>query len=467
MSTGEANRGSFRDPSGVIFWRDGRLYRQVNAVYQPDYDLLMESGLYEALVSAGLLVRHEEVDAAALVAEGAYKVLAPEEVPFISYPYEWCFSQLKDAALATLAIQEKALAHGMVLKDASAYNIQFVDAQPVFIDTLSFEKYEEGSPWVAYRQFCQHFLAPLALMRYRDVRLGQLLRVHMDGVPLDLCKALLPFRTKFNLGLATHIHLHAAGQARHADDAAGGDEEKTAAKLKKGKVSLTGLRGILDNLRSTAKKMQWRPAGTEWGDYYDDTNYTDDSFEEKRALVGRYVNAVKPGAVWDVGGNTGVFSRIASEQGIPTVSFDIDPAAIEKSYRWCKSESTKNLLPLVLDLTNPSPAIGWHHSERDSVCGRGPVDLAFALALVHHIAISNNVPLPRVAEFFADLCTSLIIEFVPKRDSQVRRLLASRADIFPTYTEEGFEAAFSGRFTIAASEKIAGTERTLYLMRRR
>ena len=467
MSEGEAIKGSFRDPSGVIFRREGRLYRQVNDVYRGDYDLLMESGLYDGLVSAGLMVRHEEVDAAPFVSDGAYKVIAPEEVPFVSYPYEWCFSQLKDAALATLAIQDKALDHGMILKDASAYNIQFVNAKPVFIDTLSFEKYQAGTPWVAYRQFCQHFLAPLALMRYRDVRLGQLMRIHLDGVPLDLCKALLPFRTRLNFGLLTHVHFHAAGQARHADDAGAGSEQETQQRLSRGKVSLTGLRGIVDSLRSTVSKLRWRPGGTEWGEYYDETNYTDASMQEKRKLVGSFLEKVEPASVWDVGGNTGVFSRIASDRGIPTVSFDIDPTAIEKSYRRCRAENTENLLPLVLDLTNPSPAIGWHHHERDSVCDRGPVDLAFALALIHHLAISNNVPLARVADFFADICKALIIEFVPKRDSQVRRLLASRADIFPTYDEAGFEAAFGRRFEIEASEQIAGTERTLYLMRRR
>jgi len=210
---------SFRDPSGFLFTRQGVLYRQVNQAYQPHYDKLLNSGLYDKLVKAGLLIPHEEVGVEPAEPSLAYKVLRPERVDFISYPYEWSFSQLQDAALATMAIQKLALDAGMVLKDSSAYNIQFYRGRPVLIDTLSFEAYREGEPWVAYRQFCQHFLAPLSLMAYTDVRLNQLLRIYIDGVPLDLAVRLLPGRTRFDLGLATHIHLHAVAQQRYADKA--------------------------------------------------------------------------------------------------------------------------------------------------------------------------------------------------------------------------------------------------------
>ncbi len=211
--------GSFRDPNGFIFYRGQTLFRQVQRLYQPHYDQLMQSGLYEALVNAGLLIPHVEEHVDIALKTGAYRVLRPEPLPFISYPYEWCFSQLRDAALATLQIQMEALRFGMSLKDASAYNIQFRNGKPLLIDTLSFEKYEAGKPWVAYRQFCQHFLAPLALMSYTDIRLGQLLRVHLDGIPLDLTSRLLPCNTKLRMGLLTHIHLHGAAQKRYADQA--------------------------------------------------------------------------------------------------------------------------------------------------------------------------------------------------------------------------------------------------------
>ena len=206
---------SFRDPGGFLFVEGGVLYRQVNSVYKDDYDLLLRSGLYKTLTDAGLLVSHEEVSTDPPDPRIAYKIIRPEPIPFISYPYEWCFSQLKDAALATLEIQRQALAHGLSLKDASAYNVQFLDGKPVLIDTLSFEKLRL-KPWVAYRQFCQHFLGPLLLMGLKDSRLGQLSRIFLDGVPLDLTSRLLPRRTRLRPGILMHIHLHAASQKHFA-----------------------------------------------------------------------------------------------------------------------------------------------------------------------------------------------------------------------------------------------------------
>ena len=430
------------------------MYRQVNESYRADYDLLMGSGLYEDLTGAGLLIPHQEVAAS----PGAYKVLQPEPVAFISYPYEWCFSQFKDAALTTLKIQRRALKRGMSLKDATAYNIQFHASRPLLIDTLSFERYREGEPWVAYRQFCQHFLSPLALMAHRDVRLGQLLRVHIDGIPLDLASRLLPWRTRLHFPLLSHLHLHAATQKRYADRPVGQKGGSTR------KVSRQGLIGILESLAGGIRKLTWKPAGTEWADYYNFTNYTDDALAQKGRLVGQLIAQAAPASVWDLGANTGFFSRIASQAGIPTLAFDIDPAAVERAYRTCRDQQESLLLPLLLDLTNPSPALGWAHAERTALTERGPAGAVLALALVHHLAISNNVPLPRLAEYFRQLSERLIIEFVPKSDSKVAKLLATREDIFPNYHRAGFEEAFQQIFEIQATEPIPGTDRILYLM---
>jgi hypothetical protein len=209
---------SFRDPRGFVFSRDGTLYRQVSREHAADYDHLMRSGLYEALTTDASLISHGEVDAGFALSPDAYKVLQPDFVPFVSYPYEWGFTQLRDAALLTLAVQAAALQHGMVLRDGSAYNVTFHRGKPVFLDTTSLGILEEGQPWIAYRQFCQHFLAPLALMSYRDVRLGQLSRLYLDGVPLDLTNELLPARTKMKAGLMMHVRLHSGAQQRHGSD---------------------------------------------------------------------------------------------------------------------------------------------------------------------------------------------------------------------------------------------------------
>lgn len=451
---------SFRDPAGFIFRRGSVYYRQVNVAGRAAYDRLMASGLYATLAKREMLVRHEEISVRPFDAHSAYRVLRPEQVGFVAYPYEWCFSQVQDAALLTLDTQLLALEHGMSLKDASAYNVQFVHGRPILIDTLSFEAYPEGRPWVAYRQFCQHFLAPLALMSRVDVRLNHLLRAYVDGIPLDLASKLLPRGTRFNMGLLMHLHLHARMQGAYAST--------ESAKPKRAvTVSRNGLVGIVQGLRKVVSKLRWDPSGTEWAQYYQSTNYSDASFDHKKQLVSEYLSQAKPRCVWDLGANTGVFSRLAADAGTPTVAFDIDPAAVEINYREMKRKQERCLLPLLLDLTNPTPGLGWGGEERDSLLARAPVDCAMALALIHHIAISNNVPMSKVAGFLSRLCRALIIEFVPKADSQVKRLLSSRVDIFDDYHQAGFEAAFAGSFEILRREAVNGTERTLYLMRSR
>jgi hypothetical protein len=450
--------GSFRDPSGSLFRLDGVLYRRINQCYQEHYDRLMSSGLYAELTAAGMLIPHEAADIGLAQSSDTYQVIRPSIVPFISYPYEWCFSQLKDAALLTLTIQKKAFERGMVLKDCSAYNIQFVGCKPVFIDTLSFEIYREGEPWVAYRQFCQHFLAPLALMAYADIRLNQLFRVHIDGVPLDLASRLLPARTRLRFPLLAHIHLHAAAQARFAGAVVRPEHHR---------FSALSFRGLADSLESGVCRLRPRPGRTEWGDYYSATNYSDAARDEKARIVKDFAGIAWPRMVWDLGGNTGVYSRIVIGAGASYAAcFDIDPAAVERNYQAGKAEKNAAILPLLLDLANPSAGIGWANAERQSLAERGPADLVMALALVHHLAISNNVPLERIAAFFAAFCTWLIVEFVPKNDSQVQRLLASRKDIFADYDQTHFEQAFSRHFRIEKRMPIAGSGRILYLMKK-
>jgi ribosomal protein L11 methylase PrmA len=229
-------------------------------------------------------------------------------------------------------------------------------------------------------------------------------------------------------------------------------------------VSRLALRGLVDNLASAIRRLRWRPAGTEWGDYYDATNYNETAVASKPRIVQEFIQASGARTAWDLGANTGVFSRLASDQGIETVAFDVDPAAVEKNYLEVKHRKEQHLLPLVTDLTNPSAALGWAHEERASLTERGPADLVLALALIHHLAISNNVPLERVAHFFARTGKWLVIEFVPKGDSQVKRLLATRPDIFPDYHLEGFLRAFSKHFKVVESRPVEGSERTLHLM---
>ena len=457
---------SFRDPSGFIYERDGQIYREVNRSYAADYDQLMSSGLYEVLTSKHLLVSHEEVEPVGAADADHYKTLRPEQVPFISYPYEWCFSELRDAALLTLRLQKLALAHDMTLKDASAYNIQFLNGRPVMIDTLSFARYEEGMAWVGYRQFCQHFLAPLALMSRRDVRLLDLLRLHLDGVPLDLAVSMLPMKTWLSRGLFMHLRVHARYQRNYegkGDPAAEGSEGSAS---KAQVLSRAALGNLVEDLRGVVRNLDWKPAGTEWAEYYCGDSYEEDSLAHKQELVRANLERLQPGVVWDLGANTGVYSRIAAEVGAQVLSFDVDPACVERNYRNVRKEKLQTLLPLRLDLVNPSPSQGWAHEERSSLAARANADCVLALALIHHIAISNNVPLDKIAEYFARLAKNLVIEFVPKSDAKVKTLLATREDVFPRYTREGFEAAFGVYYKTLEAVPIRGSERVLYLLER-
>lgn len=458
---------SFRDPSGFVFHLDGRLYRQVSESYREDYDRLMASGLYQALIADELIIPHDEVDAKILpdrLSSATYKILEPQTVPYISYPYEWCFSQLKDAAFLTLQIQKKAMKFGMSLKDASAYNVQFIGSRAVFIDSLSFEKYDETQPWVAYRQYCQHFLAPLALMAHRDFRLHHLLRDYIDGVPLELASRLLPRRSYCRFGLLAHIHLHASSQRRHHDDA----RDKAVSSKGPG-MSKSRLAALLSSLENAVSKCRAPNVETEWGDYYDDTNYSRDSMTAKEKLVQAMAQEYFQESiqVHDLGANTGVFSRLVADDRRYVVAHDIDELAVERHYVANKAHSLRNILPLILDLNNPSPGLGWANRERDSFVDRVRGSAVLALALIHHLAISNNVPLASLADFFHSVADSLIIEFVPKRDSQVQRLLRTREDIFSAYDEANFEAEFEKFFKILGQSNVEGTYRTLYAMRRR
>jgi hypothetical protein len=446
---------SFRDRSGFLYHKNGVLYRQVQTTYKDSYEHLMNSGLYDALVDADLLIPHKEQSVQCLASSGLYKTIKPEVIPFVSYPYEWCFSQLKDAALTTLRIQTMAMEFGMSLKDASAYNIQFKDGKPVLVDTLSFERYVEGFPWVAYRQFCQHFLAPLALISYKDARLSQLPILYIDGIPVDFASRLLPYRTRLVPALFMHIHLHARSQRHFAGKTWSPPE---------GKMSFLSFRGLVDSLESAVRKLKWTPEGGSWGDYYSDIHYSAEAFEDKRRVVAEFLDRINAKAVWDLGSNAGLFGRIAGDKGIFTVCLDADHNVVETCYLECKQKGEKNLFPLRIDLVNPTPAIGWENQERMSLLERGQGDTVMALALIHHLAISNNVPLSRLAEFFVRLCSNLIIEFVPKQDPKVQQLLSGRSDVFQDYSRRAFENEFSRHFKIVSSACIRDSTRILYLM---
>ena len=450
--------GSFRDPAGFVFRRSGRIGRQINAAYAEDYRALMDSGLYRRLTSAGRLIAHEESDEPPPVPETAYKVILPEPLQFVSYPYEWCFSQLKAAALLTLEIQREALAHGMTLKDAPATNVQFHAGRPVHVDTLSFVRYRQGEPWMAYRQFCEHFLAPLALRCLKDARLGGLQANFPSGIALELASRLLPAWTWLRPGLAMHIHLHARFQRRFAD---------SGPRTEPVRLGSNGLLALVDSLQSTVHNLDWKIDRSVWTDYARPGAHDARYAADKERALRQCLERCAPRTVCDLGANTGTYSRIAGANAELVLSIDADPAVVELNFLECRHGGHASVLPLVVDMANPSPGSGWENTERESFLSRAKVDATLALALIHHLAIGNNLSLPRVAAALRDRCRDLIVEFVPESDPLARRLIAARRGATHAYSTRHFEDAFEHRFERLDAIPLAATGRVLYHYRGR
>lgn len=449
---------SFRDKSGQVFQYEGQIVRTVDVLYRQDYDLLMSSGLYRELASQGYLVEHQENGQLKknFPSANIYKVLKPKVIPHISYPYEWCFSALKEAALLTLDIQKTAIKYGMTLKDASAYNIQFSGVAPVFIDTLSFRRLGKNQPWVAYRQFCQHFLLPLSLMAYRDLRLNFLLKNHLDGIPLDLGVKLLPLKAAFNFHLFINLHLQRFFGKMVRSEVNG--KEKAA-------VGKAGLEGIIDSLINAVSSLKLSENKSTWSNYYEMKEMNDYSLE-KGELVNQWLALIKPEGVIDLGGNIGTYSRLAAKRAKSVVSTDFDCLSVERNYQICRKERISNILPLIIDLVNPSPGIGWRNQERLPFERRFRGDTVMALALIHHLYFSNNLPFDYLADFFALSGKYLLIEFIDRDDKQVKLLMEKRDDDHSAYTKKNFEKAFLPKFRLIKSRNLKSKNRSLYLWER-
>ncbi len=445
---------SYRDPSGFIFTYKSEVYRQVNRSFQKQFQAFIDSGLYQSLVQERLLIAHEAVNENLTGDANWVTTIKPEQLSFVSYPYEWCFSMLKDAALLTLDLAIKALNSGFILKDASPYNVQLHNGRMIFIDTLSFEPYNDGEPWIAYRQFCESFLGPLALMHYTGLPLQPMMVAYPNGIPLHYVKQLLPYKSRFNLPLYLHIHLHASYAAKPSTD-----EKKTV--LSKQKL-LNILRGLHDLISSFAFKR----FKNVWGGYYDEAANRDGYLEEKKTIIAGWLSHINGAeTLIDIGGNTGEFAQLAGRKK-RIICADGEHDAVEQLYQKIKNNDSAPIVPLLIDFTNPSPAIGFNNIERSSLLDRAASDVALMLALVHHLAIGKNIPFKDIAALCSRLAKTLIIEFVPKSDEKAQLLLHNKKDIYEGYHEEAFTIAFSSLFRIIDKRVLSSSARTLYLMER-
>ena len=437
------NPGSFRDPSGQIFEVDGEIYRSVFKAGVDDFEAARDAGVYHKLMKTGLLLTHEELDMRDLAPVGTRYLLKHPHLPMVSYPWEWPFSLLKDAALIHLKAMEKLVPDGFWLRDASAFNIQYDGDRLRLIDTLSVGRRIPESPWVAYGQFCSHFLAPLAMAAYCDIRTFSLWRNYIDGFPLDLALKMLPFWRRYRPGILMHLTLHARAQSV-------ADKKEDIGRVKstkKPRVSDRGLTGIVHSLHKTIEGIKWKKTSKIWEEYGEIRTYQEEDVANKSDYVDKIVKRLQPKVVWDLGANKGEFSLIAASHGAFVVSIDGDPACSEYLYQKVSSEKgVKRTLPLTMDLANPSPGLGWNGEERLSLSERGPADLILALALIHHLVFSSCVPLGLTAQWLSNLGKNLLVEFVPPRDPMVIKLLQNRGEEHLAYNLNVFEMSFGKYF---------------------
>ena len=446
---------SFKDPAGFIFQVGEQYYRQVNLEYAAHYDSLLSSGLYQKLTEKKWLIPHTEVDENITGSAEWYKTLLPRQIPFISYAYEWSFNQLKDAAMLTLNIMKSAIAHDMILKDATYFNIQFVDGHPVFIDTLSFEKYEPSKPWIAYRQFCECFLFPLYLGYYLKTDIQKILSVYVEGVPVEVTARLLPIKSSLNMGVWLHVHL----QNNVKEDKGGSDKQAGFDKKKLGH--------LLQHLESIISKFSVNnTAASTWSNYYDETILSQEYLSEKEKLFRSYLEGLEFKTAIDAGANDGFFSKILAERDVQVTAIDFDSQCMNNLYGLVRKNKYHNILPLCVDLTNPSPALGFMNRERQSFLERAEADLVTALALIHHLTLAKNIPLQDVAFFMKSITRNyLIIEFVPLEDPKAQELIKNKTS-HHLYDSILFEECFSKWFIIQKKDTIPGTTRILYRLKK-
>lgn len=457
-----AEPGSFRDPGGRIYWYGERVLRTVMPSAAKDFDFVEASGLIPKLVERGMLIPQSHLSLEMLgeaVGDATYLLEHPK-LDFISHPYEWPFRGLQAAALLQLDLYLEALKHDVTLSDATAYNIQFEGVRPVFIDRLSFRRYEDGQFWLGHRQFCEQFLNPLLLRSLFGIPHNAWYRGSPEGIGAAELSALLPLRKKFSWRVLTNVVMQGSLQKTRSSDA----QKVVAGKLKFPKPAFERL---LQGLRTWIASLQ--PADrlpTTWQEYARHNSYRDTEADAKRKFIARFVSESKPRTVWDIGCNTGDYSVAALQGGARSViGFDFDQGALDLAFDRAKSENLA-FTPLFLDVTNPAPDQGWGQAERRGLRARAKADAVLALALIHHVAISKNVPLGDVVAWLTDMAPRGVIEFVPKTDPMVVELLRLREDIFPNYNEEYFVKCLEERARIVTSETVSASGRKLFAFER-
>jgi len=456
----EVNAGSFRDRDGRVYHFQGRIFRGLSAPALDNFRQLTQKPFYTKLAESGKVIGTREVPTAQNPLPDDIKVrwagfLEHDPVPVISYPYEWTFSMLKAAAALQLHLVERAVSNGFTLKDATPYNIQFVDRKPVFIDIPSFEPLQEGEPWSGYRQFCEMFLFPLFLQAYKGCNFQPFMRASIDGVNVQAAASLFGFRDRFRKGVMSHVWLQSKLDRRF-----GGSSENVRSNLKSAGFNRELILVNVRKLQKLVNKLEWEATGSEWGDYTEFHNYSDEDHVRKEDFIRASIRDEKPATVWDIGCNTGQFSRIAAAECLRVVSTDIDHVAVERIF--LNPETPDNILPLVQNVADPSPNWGWRNRERSDLQTRSRPDMVLCLALIHHVVITANIPLAEFIDWLAGLTDKLVIEYVSRKDDKVETLLRNKEDKYGDYSRESLEANVKRHFEIRQQRDVNNGDRTLY-----
>ena len=458
--------GSYRDRDGRVFYgKSGDVYRALSPRALAEWNAVRATRFFSHAMSAGQIVRTDEIEPSDVEIEidgSAWAgVLRHETIPFVSYPYEWTFGMLKDAALLHLELLDAALDENVTLKDGTAYNVQFVGTRPVFIDVASFERLAPGQPWAGYRQFCRTFLYPLFMQGYKNVDFRPWLRGCLDGVSPADCAGLMSLGDLIRPGVLTHVMLHARFESDRFVKASNLQQALPRAGFNKALI-----KNNVARLARIIRRLNWKTPGSKWSSYTECNTYSENDKARKEAFVRGAVASRPVRLAWDLGCNTGDYSRIAAENADCVVAMDGDHLAVEKLYQSLRTQpggaGGAKILPLVSNIADPSPNLGWRGQERKSLVERGRPELTLCLALVHHLVIDAGIPLRDLLAWLAGLGTTLVIEFVAKSDPMVQLLLRNRRDPVVDYELEYFERCLNELFQVSRSETLDSGTRTLY-----
>lgn len=453
--------GSFRDRNGRVYYDSGRVFRLLSEVGLADWETASSKRFFQQAMRDGKIVGTRRIEETSGISPGAIGgwagVLEHDRIPFVSYPYEWSFGMLQDAALLQLELLDAALDEDMVLKDASAFNVQWTNGRPVFIDVLSFENLEPGQPWVGYRQFCQMFLYPLLLQAYKNVPFQPWLRGNLEGIDPEQFNQLMSLRDLFRPGVLFHVYLHAKSQRRHADR-----DGDVRAELHRAGFHKALIKANVARLRKLVAGLRWKAQTSQWHDYTTRHSYSEEDLHRKISFVQSVVTERHRHLVWDLGCNTGTFSELAAENADCVIAMDSDGLIVERLYQAIKSNGQSRILPLLINIADPPPNLGWRARERHGLAERGKPDLVLCLALLHHLVISANIPVAELVDWLASLQADLVIEFVTKDDPMVRKLLQNKVDNYFDYQLAFFEHCLSRAFVIERRENVTSNTRILY-----